>query len=166
MAHIVYDGAIDRRRPNSEYYKEILAEIRLTYRVLEDQAGRLERLVQEITTIGAQLSSKMSPEKGSIVNNGFWENVDSYTNQAALLDKSLQKLKINDAGEVRGIDRLSLSELRIASMIKIGMTTDQIAQHLHISPDTVKTHRRNIRRKLDIVGEKNDLASYLGDERR
>jgi DNA-binding CsgD family transcriptional regulator len=51
-------------------------------------------------------------------------------------------------------------------MIKNGMTTDQIAQHLHISPDTVKTHRRNIRRKLDIVGKKNDLASYLRDERR
>jgi DNA-binding NarL/FixJ family response regulator len=46
-------------------------------------------------------------------------------------------------------------------MIKYGMTTDQIAEQLHISPDTVKTHRRNIRKKLDIVGAKSDLASFL-----
>jgi FixJ family two-component response regulator len=51
--------------------------------------------------------------------------------------------------------------VRIVSMIKIGMTTDQIAECLHISSDTVKTHRRNIRRKLDIVGKKDDLASHL-----
>jgi FixJ family two-component response regulator len=56
---------------------------------------------------------------------------------------------------------LSFTELRIASMIKNGMTNDEIAMQLHIAPDTVKTHRKNIRRKLKIVGSGNNLRSYL-----
>lgn len=56
---------------------------------------------------------------------------------------------------------LSFTELRIASMIKNGMTNDEIAMQLHVAPDTVKTHRKNIRRKLKIVGSGNNLRSYL-----
>lgn len=56
---------------------------------------------------------------------------------------------------------LSFTELRVASMIKNGMTNDEIAGQLHISSDTVKTHRKNIRRKLKIVGSGSNLRSYL-----
>jgi DNA-binding CsgD family transcriptional regulator len=56
---------------------------------------------------------------------------------------------------------LSSMELRVAVMIKNGFTSDDIARLLHISPHTVKTHRRSIRKKLDIKNSKINLASYL-----
>jgi DNA-binding CsgD family transcriptional regulator len=56
---------------------------------------------------------------------------------------------------------LSPMELRIAMMIKKGFSTDEIARLMCISPFTVKTHRRNIRKKLNIRNSDINLASYL-----
>jgi PAS domain S-box-containing protein len=56
---------------------------------------------------------------------------------------------------------LSATELRLALMIKNGFTSDQIAGRLHMSPHTIKTHRRNIRKKLGLHNSKVNLSSYL-----
>jgi DNA-binding NarL/FixJ family response regulator len=56
---------------------------------------------------------------------------------------------------------LTSQELRIISMIRQGMTNDDIAEQLYIAPTTVKTHRRNIRKKLGIAGAKNRLQTYF-----
>lgn len=56
---------------------------------------------------------------------------------------------------------LSATELRVAVLIKNGLTTDEIAEHLFVSPYTVKSHRRNIRKKLDLNHSNRDLRGYL-----
>jgi PAS domain S-box-containing protein len=56
---------------------------------------------------------------------------------------------------------LSAMELRVAMMIKNGFNSEEIARLLHISPHTVKTHRRSIRRKLKIKNSNINLSSYL-----
>ena len=56
---------------------------------------------------------------------------------------------------------LSFSELQVASLIKSGMTNQAIATYLHIAPDTVWTHRKNIRRKLNLTRTKYNLRTYL-----
>ena len=56
---------------------------------------------------------------------------------------------------------LSTTELRVASMIKNGIVSQDIANRLHISLHTVKTHRRSIRKKLRIKNSQINLASYL-----
>jgi len=56
---------------------------------------------------------------------------------------------------------LSASETRVAVMIKNGLNSQTIAKELNISTDTVKTHRRNIRKKLNIQNENINLAGYL-----
>jgi PAS domain S-box-containing protein len=56
---------------------------------------------------------------------------------------------------------LSAMELRVAMMIKNGFSSDEIARLLHISPHTVKTHRRSIRKKLNITNSNINLSSYL-----
>lgn len=59
------------------------------------------------------------------------------------------------------ISALSAMELRVAVMIQKSFRTNQIARLLHISPETVKTHRRSIRRKLGIAHSEINLASFL-----
>jgi DNA-binding NarL/FixJ family response regulator len=56
---------------------------------------------------------------------------------------------------------LSTTELRVAALIKNGFSNDQIAAQLSLSPETVKTHRRNIRRKLGLHNSSKNLATFL-----
>jgi PAS domain S-box-containing protein len=56
---------------------------------------------------------------------------------------------------------LSPMEMRVAVMIKKGFSSNQIGRLLHISLDTVKTHRRSIRRKLGLCNSSINLESFL-----
>lgn len=170
---------------------KILHEIKLTHEVLEEQNSRLEKLTREVMACKNQLSATPSamqtrragtdtvPSQSAVERQRqvifeirlllasfirelkSSDNGEQYQPQLALLDSYLEELELDSADHIDRSDCLSLRELRVSSMIRIGMTTEQIAERLHISPDTVKTHRRNIRRKLHIVGKRNDLASYL-----
>jgi len=56
---------------------------------------------------------------------------------------------------------LSPTELRVAALIKNGLSTDEIAQHMFVSPCTIKAHRRNIRKKLSLGNSSRNLKSFL-----
>ena len=56
---------------------------------------------------------------------------------------------------------LSATELRISALIKHGLTSEDIASRLYLSLDTVKTHRRNIRKKLGIQNKAYKLSAHL-----
>ncbi|MBI5578600.1 MAG: hypothetical protein HY895_05550 [Deltaproteobacteria bacterium] len=56
---------------------------------------------------------------------------------------------------------LSKGELRVAIMIRNGLKTADIARLLYLSDITIKTHRRNIRKKLGIKNSKINLSSLL-----
>lgn len=56
---------------------------------------------------------------------------------------------------------LTETEMRIASLIKNGMSSANIADALHISIETVKTHRKKIRKKLKIQNTDTNLTTYL-----
>ena len=59
---------------------------------------------------------------------------------------------------------LSASELRVASLIRNGIPSKKIAKQLFISLPTVTTHRRNIRRKLDLQNSGINLTAYMKSE--
>jgi DNA-binding CsgD family transcriptional regulator len=56
---------------------------------------------------------------------------------------------------------LSSTEIQIANLIKDGRCTKEIADLLHLSPNTILFYRYNLRRKLGLIGEKIKLRSYL-----
>jgi PAS domain S-box-containing protein len=57
--------------------------------------------------------------------------------------------------------KLSSAEERVGRMILNGHTTKEIAEKLCLSDDTVQTHRRNIRKKLNINNQKVSIYNYL-----
>ena len=59
---------------------------------------------------------------------------------------------------------LSSAELRVASLIGKGMSSREISKHLFVSLPTVSTHRRNIRKKLDLHHSGMNLKAYLKSE--
>ncbi len=56
---------------------------------------------------------------------------------------------------------LSSAELRVAAMIKNGLSSPEIARQLFVSLHTIKTHRRNIRKKLNIQNSSVSLPAFL-----
>lgn len=54
-------------------------------------------------------------------------------------------------------------ELRICCHIRRGLASKEIALLERMSVKTANTHRRNIRRKLDLTGKKQNLAARLAE---
>ena len=78
-----------------------------------------------------------------------------------VLNAHLLTLTKDLMGEMNTVGNLTPSEVQVATMIKNGLKSREIAEKFYISPQTVKTHRRNIRKKLNIQSPNTSLASYL-----
>ncbi len=73
-------------------------------------------------------------------------------------DPDLDPLQISDMLKTHSLSR---KEVKVFSMITKDMTTEEIAEKLFISPETVKSHRRNIRKKLSLTGNKASLGDFI-----
>jgi FixJ family two-component response regulator len=84
-----------------------------------------------------------------------------YGSQLDMLTTQIEDLTSGFAMESRVAMALSFTELRIASLVKNGITTEEIARQLHIAESTVRTHRKNIRKKLNINNAQYSLRNFL-----
>lgn len=50
----------------------------------------------------------------------------------------------------RYINNLSQRELQVLELVSLEQTTQEISQRLYISHNTVISHRKNVRRKLNV----------------
>ena len=89
------------------------------------------------------------------------KNLQNVRAHLDILAANLQALSSDLTGGTNLMIALTRTELRIATMIKNGLTSEKIADKLFISLHTVKTHRRNIRKKLKITNSRINLTSYL-----
>jgi PAS domain S-box-containing protein len=108
--------------------------------------------------IAQTISSQIMP----LLEEIRYDNIPEKTRaKLDVLDAYLNELTPEAARSHDIIISLSAMELRVAVMIKKGFSSDEIARLLHISPHTVKTHRKSIRRKLNLKNANINLASYL-----
>ncbi len=91
-------------------------------------------------------------------------NLEGHKTELDLLESYIEDLNSDLANDIKMAASLSTTELRIASMIRNGMSSEEIANHLYISSATVKTHRKNIRRKLNLRNSGVNLKVYLASE--
>jgi PAS domain S-box-containing protein len=78
-----------------------------------------------------------------------------------LMGAYLHDLTLDAAGQPNPIFTLSLTEMQVATMIKNGFSSKEIASQMGVSLATVKTHRRNIRKKMNIQHSDINLVAYL-----
>lgn len=57
--------------------------------------------------------------------------------------------------------QLTPVEIQVASMIKQGLSTKDIATALSLSPETINVHRKHIRKKLGLSSKADNLRSHL-----
>ena len=139
----------------------------------EDQAALL---VQKNSTLREMLS-QLSREK-SAMEQRMIANIDALVVPLVKLLRQTgtpaQCIRLGQLEEVlatvtgtvgasllTGQTRLSSRELEISALVRIGMTSKEIAVALNISCTTVSTHRKNVRRKLGMVGQGTNLATSL-----
>lgn len=80
----------------------------------------------------------------------------------SLLEQQLLSLTEGFETELDGsLLKLSKTEIEICRLIQAGNSSKEICEALKLSFDTVQTHRRNIRKKLDLNGRKLNLHAYL-----
>jgi DNA-binding CsgD family transcriptional regulator len=56
---------------------------------------------------------------------------------------------------------LTPTELQVASLVKDGRSSNEIAELMNLSPHTILFHRHNLRSKLGLKQRKVNLRSYL-----
>ena len=121
-------------------------------RNIDKNKEALEQRIYKVT------SSKIMP----IVRD--LQKDDSFKNRQAdleVLSTHLSNITTSSSGYDEIDTSLTEQEIRVAIMIKNGLTSQKIADMLYISLDTVKTHRKNIRKKLKIQNSKVNLTTYL-----
>jgi FixJ family two-component response regulator len=94
------------------------------------------------------------------------EKLKRYKAELSMLEDHIETLTSGLATDTKIAPVLSATELRIASMVMNGLTSQEMAKPLHISLNTVKTHRKNIRRKLSIDHSHYNLRTYLESRMR
>jgi len=79
-----------------------------------------------------------------------------------ILHKNLRDLTSPFGRKITAKDlNLTPREIVICDMIKNGLTTKEISEHLNISLPTAERHRNNIRNKVGIVRKDINLTTYL-----
>lgn len=87
--------------------------------------------------------------------------LEAHQSDLELLKSYVMNLFPGHSEDLKMAARLSATESRIAAMIRNGMSSEDIARNLYISTNTVKTHRKNIRRKLDLQNSGLNLRAWL-----
>jgi PAS domain S-box-containing protein len=79
-----------------------------------------------------------------------------------IIESNLQEVISSFATTLSGkLNMLTPQEIIVASLVREGKPDKDIAEILDASIHTVKTHRKNIRKKLGLSGERASLKSYL-----
>lgn len=163
------------------HLKQILADQRHNDALMVEQKQRLEFLTArmiENNRAFSTLAQNLDFERAEILNR-ITQNIQSgviqtlakirsdirtaqYAIEMDMVINKLQDLTSETNGSACPLfANLTTMEARVASLIKIGMNSEKIAERLFISMDTVKTHRKNIRKKLKITNSQTDLREYL-----
>jgi FixJ family two-component response regulator len=168
LLYHVIKRALDVQKTEIEHRK-ILEEFGKKSQELVETIQALSVLMKNIEIAKQEMGKMMAAQFRSLLVP-IIENIQKdrslkiHTPQLEMLSNYIDNL----TGDVPGhqqtntsLSSLSFRELQIALMIKNYMTNEDIAARLHISPETVRTHRRNIRKKLGMKGAKARLHAHL-----
>jgi PAS domain S-box-containing protein len=134
-------------------------ELLETNKAISVLARNIDKNRQETeNTIANMINSNIMPIIKDLRKS---KSVDGFHSGLDVLTTHLQSLTNDLIGDMNMLVSLTPTEMRVATMIKNGLTSQDIADKLYISLHTAKTHRRNIRRKLNVQNSGINLTSYL-----
>jgi PAS domain S-box-containing protein len=145
---------VEERTQELETKTQVLEELNTTLRVMlrqreEDRRNLEERFVANIKTMILPYAEKIKKTR-------------LYDRQMAYLTIMVTQLNEIMSPLLKNLQQFNLTptEVRVASCIKDGMTTKEIASILGIATGSIDTHRKRIRKKLGL-SRANNLHSHI-----
>lgn len=156
------EDAVQRQTQDLQQEKQRLEELNITLRnvlrhVEEERCQQSDELAENVRSFLWPALAELGREQDAAARKQGIELAREQLERILGGTGSAQEQMVKD----KGLGKLTLAELKICQWIQTGRTTKEIAAILRISPETVQTHRRNIRRKLGVRGHDTQLAMYL-----
>jgi DNA-binding CsgD family transcriptional regulator len=146
---------VQERTHDLESKTKALEEVNIALKVLlqhreEDRKELEDRFVTNVQNLIIPFAEKM-------------KNTNLDERQLAYLDIIETHLKDITSSMITKFNQLNLTptEVEVASLIKEGKATKEIAKIMGTATSSIDTHRNNIRKKLGINKENVNLRSYL-----
>jgi len=134
-----------------------LEEVNAALRVLLQQREQDRKEIQE--SVVHNIRTKVWPYLNRMRNCGLTKE---QSDCIGMIENSIVNIV---SPFTRGLaDRaigISPAQIRVAEMVRSGMTNKEIADTLYISEGTVRSHRQELRRKLKLTNNKANLRAYL-----
>ena len=154
--HRLYlEEMIRERTVELESKNVTLQELNTTLKVLlaqrdEDKRDLEERFILNVRNLVLPYVEQMKKGKLELEQKAYIEIIETHLKEIATpLLKNIRRFN------------LTPREMRVASLIKSGRTTKEIAKVMGSAPGSIDVHRKNIRKKLGLNNKKANLLSYL-----
>lgn len=148
---------VQERTAELETEKERLVEMNITLRnvissIKREREEFHEQLADTVRQVFLPTLERFRAEGAAEVRGAY----------ADLLGDQLLRLCSGEGAEGDGrLLRLTPMELKVCQFIQAGKRTKDISEALKLSVETVQTHRKNIRKKLNLKGGNANLFSFL-----
>ncbi len=151
------EETLQERENDLEIKTQHLQEVNSALKVLlkqreEDKKELQENVIANVAELVVPYLENLSKSKLDHRQKGYIDIALSNLND--IVSPFIGSLSLNYL-------KLTPSEVQIASLIKHGKTTKDIADILNLSIETIKFHRKNIRDKIGIKDKKANLRTYL-----
>ncbi|MDI9570113.1 MAG: PAS domain S-box protein [Pseudomonadota bacterium] len=149
------EDMIRERTAELEGKNVTLQELNTTLKVLlaqreEDKKELEERFILNVRNLVLPYVEQMKKGKLEAGQKTYIDIIETHLKEIATpLLKNIRQFN------------LTPREMRVASLIKSGRTTKEIAKVLGAAPGSIDVHRKNIRKKLGLNNKKANLLSYL-----
>ena len=182
-SHVGLETLIDSQSPKAHYYQTTLfdcskqietqqrldaqqEELKTTINDLNDKNIALQELLKQVENGKLKIEEAVTfnveklviPVIKKLREKDHNKNVKAFE----LLENNIKQIASQFGLKVStSLTKLSPKEIEICNMVRSGFSSKEIASNLQISLKTVETHRRNIRKKLNIENKEVNLTSYL-----
>ena len=151
------ENELRKQKTELKIQSQHLHEVNSALKVLLKQRDEDKKELQE--SIVANVKELVVPYLTKLSQSKLDERQKSYI---SLAQASLDDIILPFIGKLSSkFLKLTPTEIQVANLIKHGKTTKDIAEILYLSVETVKFHRRNIRKKIGILNKKANLRTYL-----
>lgn len=157
QAHDKLEQRVKERTNELEIQKKSLEDVNTALNVMLKKRDEDKLILEERVLFNVK--ELIEPLIENLKKSGLDENQTDYVNT---LDTFLAEIvsPFSQTLHTKFLN-LTLSEIRVANLIKEGKTTKEIAGLLDSTPRAITFHRQNLRKKLGLGNRKANLGSYL-----
>jgi len=151
------ETALKNREKQLKQKTESLKEMNSALRVLLKEREKDKRIIEK--RLLSNIRQLIWPYMDKLAATRL---ADRQKNLLDILRSNLEELQSTYGAKLSSdIANLTQAELKVANLVKLGKSTQEIADVLGISYKTAETHRCRIRKKLGLTNKKTNLRSYI-----